>query len=265
MMVKYRCDLKRMQKRIQKRVQTETEKASKGCRKRWHPNGGKKKASGKGRRGGSQRGTCMFTERLDSSFKLNEPIFTNELEKLFPEYSHSRLFRRIDEAVECGSLARFDRSVYYIPAPAGSNVPAITTEDVVRKKYLGWGDERYGTYAGIKIMHDFCITRREDTPVEIVTNMETSRGRLVEINGTKYLIKKSRCEITADNVSAYTLVQLFDEMSEGDRPSRYAMSRITKFIQEKHISMDQVMDISKHFSTRPLKRLTSTGVIAEIA
>jgi len=42
----------------------------------------------------------MFIERLSEKFNINEPIFTEEILGLFPEYSRAQVFRYIGKAKE---------------------------------------------------------------------------------------------------------------------------------------------------------------------
>ena len=42
----------------------------------------------------------MFIERLSEKFNINEPIFTEEILGLFPEYSRPQIFRFIKKAEE---------------------------------------------------------------------------------------------------------------------------------------------------------------------
>ncbi|MCD8306994.1 MAG: hypothetical protein LUD51_02000 [Clostridia bacterium] len=202
-------------------------------------------------------------ERLVKSFKPNEPIFTSELESVYTEFSHASLFRQIDDTVKIGLLKKYVRGVYYLPAASGRC--GITTEDVIRKKYLGWDGRIYGTYAGPQITNYFRLTRNSRAMREIVSNNETSRGRKVSINGTACLVKKSKCEITADNVAAYMLVQLFDELSDDASIPVATKGSIMKFIRQNNVSKEQVMEISEHFTARPVKNLQTAGILQQIA
>ena len=40
----------------------------------------------------------MFVQRIKERFDTNEPIFTEEILMLFPEYSRAQIFRYIDKA-----------------------------------------------------------------------------------------------------------------------------------------------------------------------
>ncbi|MCD8285624.1 MAG: hypothetical protein LUD50_00130 [Clostridia bacterium] len=203
----------------------------------------------------------MLTDRLESKFMANEPIFTYEIENLYPDVPRSSLFRQIKEAVEYGALRQFVRGVYYLPSACGG----IRTEDVIRKRYIGWGGKVYGTYSGVQVINHFCQENITGVPVEIVTNNETSRGRIVSILGREYIIKKSRCEITADNANAYMLVQLFDQLNDGEMLSVPAKKVIMKFISRCNISRAQVIEISSHFTARPIRNLEMSGIMQQIA
>ena len=78
----------------------------------------------------------VLVTRLKSTFKTNEPIFTNEILRLFSEYSRAYVFRLIDDAEEKGELVSFDTGVYYLPVKSIMGVSTITADDVVNKRYI---------------------------------------------------------------------------------------------------------------------------------
>lgn len=45
-----------------------------------------------------RRNANMFAQRLREQFNINEPIFTEEIMRLFPEYSRMQVFRFINKA-----------------------------------------------------------------------------------------------------------------------------------------------------------------------
>lgn len=55
----------------------------------------------------------MFTERVKSSFATNEPIYTEEIIGLFPDYSRPQIFRFIREAEEKKEIVNFAKGIYY--------------------------------------------------------------------------------------------------------------------------------------------------------
>ena len=56
----------------------------------------------------------MFTERVKSSFATNEPIYTEEIIGLFPDYSRPQIFRFIREAEEKKEIVNFAKGIYYM-------------------------------------------------------------------------------------------------------------------------------------------------------
>ena len=56
----------------------------------------------------------MFIEKLNSTFRKNEPIFTEEILSAFSQYSRPRVFQFINKAEGNGELVRFDTGVYYL-------------------------------------------------------------------------------------------------------------------------------------------------------
>ncbi len=205
----------------------------------------------------------MFAERIKHSFTSNEPIFTAELQRLFPDVQHANFYRMLQQSVDYGVLAKIDRGVYCLPAANGRC--GIKAEDVARKRFLGWGDKRYGIFCGRKLIGDFGASGQASGAIDIVTNNDTSRGRLVTICGTKYIVKKSRCEITPRNAYAYMLVQLFDDMQDGETPDEQMLGRIQNFIRRYGVSREQVLDICGHFTARPKRKLETCGILGRIA
>lgn len=53
----------------------------------------------------------MFTERVKSSFATNEPIYTEEIIGLFPDYSRPQIFRFIREAEEKKEIVNFAKGL----------------------------------------------------------------------------------------------------------------------------------------------------------
>ena len=51
----------------------------------------------------------MFVERIQNTFDLNEPIFTDELLRLFADYSRPQVFRLIDAAKERGEIIQYSK------------------------------------------------------------------------------------------------------------------------------------------------------------
>ena len=100
----------------------------------------------------------MFAERVKSSFATNEPIYTEEIIGLFPDYSRPQIFRFIKEAEEKNEIVNFAKGIYYIPRTTFIGLSTITADTVIARRYLKWNDEVFGIYGGLKLQNMFFLT-----------------------------------------------------------------------------------------------------------
>ncbi len=204
----------------------------------------------------------MLTDKLEQNFEHNEPIFKAEIRMLYPEVPYASLCRQIHEEEIYGSLRRYLRGVYYLVNPSGDC--GINADDVIHKKFIGWGDRTYGTLTGYSLRKEFGLGETESMD-EIVSNNETTRGRMVYVQDKKFFVKKSRCEITAENVHAYMVVELCNNLTEADICDAAFEDKVLQFIRDHNVSRDQILEVSSHFTTRPVKNLIACGIMQQIA
>lgn len=208
----------------------------------------------------------MFIERLSEKFNINEPIFTEEILGLFPEYSRAQVFRYIGKAKENKEIVQFVKGVYYIPKITfWGDLSSITADSVIEKKYLRNADQTYGIYGGVKLLNNFSVTTQMAAVIEVVTNNETTRCREIEINGRRFILRKSRCEINKNNYAAYTILQLFNDFTEQDKLDESSRRRLFEYIKNRKVTQKQLLDLSMQFPARTTKKLIGSGVINEIA
>ena len=208
----------------------------------------------------------MFIERLSEKFNINEPIFTEEIIGLFPEYSRAQVFRYIGKAKENKEIVQFAKGVYYIPnITFWGDLSSITADSVIEKKYLRNADQTYGIFGGVKLLNNFSVTTQMAAVIEVVTNNETTRCREIEINGRRFILRKSRCEINKNNYAAYTILQLFNDFAEQDKLDESSRRRLFEYIKNRKVTQKQLLDLSMQFPARTTKKLIGSGVINEIA
>lgn len=208
----------------------------------------------------------MFIERLSEKFNINEPIFTEEILGLFSEYSRPQIFRFIKKAEEKKEIVRFAKGVYYIPKITfWGDLSSITADSVIEKKYLRNADQTYGVFGGVKLLNNFSVTTQMAAVIEVVTNNETTRCREIEINGRRFILRKSRCEINKNNYAAYTILQLFNDFTEQDKLDESSRRRLFEYIKNRKVTQKQLLDLSMQFPARTTKKLIGSGVINEIA
>ena len=205
----------------------------------------------------------MLVTRLKSTFKTNEPIFTNEILRLFSEYSRAYVFRLIDDAEEKGELVSFDTGVYYLPVKSIMGVSTITADDVVNKRYIKNRDEVYGVYSGLLLQNMFSATTQMPNVIEVVTNKESMRCRKLMIDGRSVILRKSRFTIDKNNVSAYTILQLFSETDVVFADERVRKA-IKQYIIANRIAPTALIELAGAFPAKTAKNLICSGVLNEI-
>ena len=78
----------------------------------------------------------MLINKIKEKFNINQPIFTEEIMELFPQYSRPYIFRLINNLEKSGELIRYSKGVYFIPKKTFFGVSTITADSVIEKKYL---------------------------------------------------------------------------------------------------------------------------------
>ena len=207
----------------------------------------------------------MFLNEIKQKFNINEPIFTEELMELFSQYSRPYIFRIINEMEKANELVRYTKGVYFIPKKTFFGLSTITADSVVEKRYLKELNNVYGIYSGLKLLNLFSITTQVPNVVEIVTNNETMRCREIEVNGRKFILRKSRFEIDKNNADMYMLLQVFNDLDAKTKLDDFAQRRLTSFIKEKGINLSKLLNLAMKFPAKTMKNLIGSGVLNGIA
>lgn len=202
-----------------------------------------------------------FINRLKKKFNINEPIFTNEILELFGEFTRAYVFRLINKSKLVGELSQFSGGVYYIPQKADSGLPEITADDVMNKKYVQYGNNVYGIYSGAKLQNEFSVATQTPDIVEIVTSNGEMKCRKIEMGGRKFVLRKARCPISKANASAYSILQLFDDVGTQTKLDDLVVGKIIGFIEKNNISTKELMDMAMVFPIKVKNRLISSGVL----
>ena len=205
----------------------------------------------------------MFIERVRSTFKANEPIYTEEIIGLFPDYSRPQTFRFIKEAEEKKEIVNFAKGIYYIPSDTFIGLSTITADSVIARRYLKWKDEVFGVYSGLKLQNMFSVTTQVPNVYEIVSNNESSKRREVKMDGRIFILRKSRFEINKENANAYMIMELFNNLN-GETIDEYAKRRLIKFMHDKDVSIEQLMDVAMRFPAKALKNLIGSKILNEL-
>lgn len=209
-------------------------------------------------------GERMLIERLKEKFNLNEPIFISEIYSVMNDYSRSKVFELIQNAIKEKTLIRYKQGVYYLPKMTivGNSIPSVNK--VVEKKYIRSNDERYGIY-GLSVMEvNFSLSTQIPVLIEVITNNESRKSRLINIKGREVLLKKSRTTITNENYKAYTILEFFTQVCINEYlKNTRCQKEIKKYISDNKISKIQVTELLNSFPAKTTKNLIVSEVFYE--
>ena len=204
----------------------------------------------------------MLIEKIRNFYGDGKPIFTEDILSLFPEYTKAYIFRILKKAEEEGRIVRFSRGVYCIPKKTLFGTSTLSSNVIANSKYVSDGDKQiYGLYSGLYLLNQFAVTTQVPNIIEIVTNNEATRKRTVEIDGMKFIIRKSRFEITKENYSYYTILQLFLELGNKISLDDFSKKRISEYISKNNIKQNKLIKYAMSFPAQVIKKLLGSEVL----
>lgn len=203
----------------------------------------------------------MFVEEIKGKFNVGEPIFAKDILSLFPKFTKAYVFRLIRDAEKSGDLIRFSRGVYFIPKETFFGMSTLTSSDVADSKYISNGEDVYGIYSGLSLLNRFSISSQVPNVIEIITNNEATRKRIVNIDGMRFVLRKSRFEITKNNYGYYEVLQLFLELGFNPKFNDFSRMKIREHINENKLDKGELLKLAMKFPAQSLKNLISSGVL----
>ena len=201
-----------------------------------------------------------FLKTVKNNYEVNQPIFIDELLKLFLPISRAQVFRYINRAKISNELIQYDTGVYYLPTQTILGVSKITADDVVKKKFIMTKNKIYGVYAGVGLLNMFGVTTQVPAIIEIVSNKESSKSREITISNRKFIVKKSRCKINSENYKAYMIMELFNEIGIDEIIPSRAKKIISDYLKEESISAYSLFKMSRYFPAKALKNVIRSEV-----
>lgn len=208
----------------------------------------------------------MFIDELNKKFKKDEPIFIEDILEALNEYSRATIFRNIAKAKEKNELKQYSKGVYYLPTKTILNKPSqLSNYSVIRKRYLiDENNSICGVFSGLKLLNDFNVTTQVPNIIEIVTNKESSRKREIVISGTKYILRKSRTQITSDNYNAYTVLELLNDLACDEDLDDVSKESLFDYIDKTKLTKDELLDMATYFPIKATRKLRELGVLNKI-
>ncbi len=101
--------------------------------------------------------------------------------------------------------------------------------------------------------------------IEIITNNESRKLREIKIRGRRVVLRKSRVPITNENVDAYTLMELFNNMDMNRYQNEIQIkSSVINYVRDKKIKKKDILSLANAFPAKAMKNIAISGIIDEL-
>ncbi len=202
-----------------------------------------------------------FYDSLLMKYGTNEPILFNEI--TFENYSQIWIKKQLKSLCDEGKLIRFEKGVYYIPTDTVFGKSLLNPRKVIEKKFIKDGEDVIGYYSGLVLLNKLRLSTQMPNVLEICTNNETTNVRSVFVGKQKVLLRKSRTEITKDNVAVLSFLEMMNEItptSLGDEEKGY----IVEYIRDNKITKNDIVSYAPVFPDKVMRNLIESEVIFNV-
>ncbi len=201
----------------------------------------------------------MLWKYIYENYSPGEPIVASDINIGLSEVNKRRQFKLLTDG---GKLSRFENGVYYIPKKSllGGSV-AIPPEIVVEKKYISRNDKIMGYYSGYVFANKIGISTQMPFVQEIITNEIGTPIKRLDYNGRTFIVRKSRCEITEENVFTLQFLELLKDIETYSELSKEeTKDKLFSYISGKSITKENVDNYLPLFPDKIYKSIYEMGL-----
>ena len=198
---------------------------------------------------------------IENKYKPNEPIFLAELD--IPGMKPVSVRQQMTKLTEDGRLKRFDAGIYYIPKKSmfrsGST---LSVDEVIRKKYLQDGVNRYGYVGGILFANQLGLTTQVPALYEVYTNKATTEYRETRLANLRVILRKPYCEIDAKNAETLQFLDLIKEVVDiSEVDGEDLTKRLLGYMKKKNIGFESMKPFLPYYPDRIYKNMYEVGLL----
>ena len=207
----------------------------------------------------------MLKTYLMENYGYSEPIFLNDLS--IEGLSENAVRQSVKRLVASGFLERYDNGIYYIPKHGGLlGKSYLDPSMVIIRKYVENQSDKYGYITGLSFANQLGLTTQMPAVIEIVTNRESTNGRMLMVGNQKVRVKKSSISVSEDNAE---LLQLLDVIGQAEKYTELTIEEtidiLITYIRKKKFTKGQLSDVSSALTGATAKKMIEWGVIYEFA
>ncbi|MCK9323336.1 MAG: DUF6088 family protein [Candidatus Methanomethylophilaceae archaeon] len=192
-------------------------------------------------------------------YGTNEPIFAKDLTIIgrSPSYIRQSLTRLTEQK----KIIRYSQGIYFIPKESvyGEKFP-LNLNKVIKKKYISEKKEVYGFYTGTYFKNSIGLTEELPSVIEIVTNRESTRGRLVDIGDQQVRIRCPVVPINRDNVKILQFLDFMNRMSKEEASSLNKDQALKKYLKKSEFKGSDVLGYAGLYPAKTLTNMFACNV-----
>ena len=167
----------------------------------------------------------------------------------FNNYSLPWIKKELNKLVNSNIIVRYERGIYYIPEKTIFGNGSLNPHKIIEKKYLS-NDSGY--YSGLSFANKIGITTQMPNVIEIYTNNEKSRVREITVNNLKVILRKTRVNITKENICVLSFLELMNSFPR-DYFNSERKNIIINYIKENGINRKEITKYSPYFPDRVMR------------
>ncbi len=190
---------------------------------------------------------------------INEPFELQDLEK--GNISYENLRQQLSRMVKQRKIERFSQGIYFIPKETIFGLSSLDPMQVIQKKYLGETKSIKGFPVGLAFENDIGLTQQVPVILEIVTNAEKSKKRVLRIGYTQVILRKPLTTIDANN---YKYVQLLEYLRLRN-PVTKKKEELKRYVSKEKFSRSILFSYLRSYPASVSKRLLESGIIDVLA
>lgn len=207
----------------------------------------------------------MLKDYLVEIYGYNEPIFINEI--CMDGMNDNTIRQYFKRMVKSGDLMRYDTGIYYLPKESRLlNKSYLDPIKVICRKYIENNVSTFGYFAGATFANQIGLTTQMPAVIEIVTNKEATKGRLVSVGNQKVRLKRSQIPVTRENAD---MLQLIDAVGQIDKytelEKKAALNLLKEYIRKKGFMQSELSATVSAMTGQTAKKLIEGGLIYEFA
>ena len=200
-------------------------------------------------------------KHLIETFGCNQPFAISEI--TYKDYSQIWIYKSVAELCKKGEIVHLDRGEYYIPKKNKYGIVPFDPMKIIEKKYIKDNENVQGFYSGKYLLYQLGISKINPKTIEIYSNNETQRSKVVNICGKRLLLHKARTKIDKFNVSVLCFLQLMNGIDIATL-DEYKRKLIADYITENRITQRQITKYIPYFPDKTCRNLIESEVIYRV-